>query len=168
MTVQRTAVPFVTDGSTPDPAAGFEEYWNRLKRAGLAVLAIRDNPMMLPGDQTHGCVAERPNDPDSCSRRQQDAVPFDVQVEAAHSVPTVTLVDLTDSFCVNGRCPPVIGDVLVYRDDQHLTATYVRTLAPHLDASIAAALNHPQPDRPQVVQGTHLPGAIGRLAVGTA
>ena len=142
VTAQRTAVPFITDGTTPDPAAGFEEYWNRLERAGLAVLAIRDNPMMLPDDQTQACVAQRPDDPDNCSRRQQDAMPGDAQVEAANHTPAVTLVNLTDSFCVNGRCPPVIGNVLVYRDDQHLTATYVRTLAPHLDASIASALSH--------------------------
>ncbi|QTE30349.1 acyltransferase family protein [Pengzhenrongella sicca] len=141
VTAQRTAVPFVTDGTTPDPAEGFNEYWNRLAEAGLAVLAIRDNPMMLPDDQTQACVAQRPDDPASCARRQADALPDDAQVEAARHAPAVTLVDLTNSFCVNGLCPPVIGNVLVYRDDQHLTATYVRTLAPHLDAAIACALS---------------------------
>jgi hypothetical protein len=29
-------------------------------------------------------------------------------------------------------CPAVIGDALVYRNGSHLTATYVRTLAPWL------------------------------------
>lgn len=36
----------------------------------------------------------------------------------------VTLIDLTDAICPTDPCAPVIGGVLVYRDDHHLTATY--------------------------------------------
>ena len=38
------------------------------------------------------------------------------------------------------RCPPVIGNVLVYRHMNHLTATYVRSLVPVLDQVIKKAL----------------------------
>jgi peptidoglycan/LPS O-acetylase OafA/YrhL len=141
ITSQRTAVPFVDDGSAPSPVAGFVELWGRLGRAGRPVIAIRDNPMMLPDDGTQDCLARALADPDSCARTLADAVPDDAQVEAAQRLPAVTLADLTTAFCVDGRCPPVIGNVLVYRDDQHLTATYVRTLAPRLEAVISGVLD---------------------------
>ena len=31
-----------------------------------------------------------------------------------------------------GRCPVIVGNVLVYRDPSHITATYARMLAPLL------------------------------------
>jgi hypothetical protein len=50
----------------------------------------------------------------------------------------VPMIDLFDSICPTVRCSPVIGNVLVYRRGAHLTATYVRSLAPQL----AAAMSH--------------------------
>ena len=79
VTSQRTAVPFVVGGATPDPVEGFKEYWQVLHDADLLVLAIRDNPMMLPDDQTQDCVARQPHNPDACSRNQSDALPYDAQ-----------------------------------------------------------------------------------------
>jgi hypothetical protein len=37
-------------------------------------------------------------------------------------------------------CPLVIGNVLVYRDANHITATYSKTLAPFLVARIKEAI----------------------------
>ena len=37
-------------------------------------------------------------------------------------------VNVNDWICTDTDCPPVIGNVLVYRDEHHLTATYARTL----------------------------------------
>jgi hypothetical protein len=51
----------------------------------------------------------------------------------------VRLLDLTRFFCYDGFCPAVIGNVLVYHDQSHLTVTYARTLAPFLGAEILAA-----------------------------
>ena len=44
----------------------------------------------------------------------------------------VTPVDLTEWICPDGMCPAVIGGVVVYLDDNHLTWSYARTLAPAL------------------------------------
>ena len=43
------------------------------------------------------------------------------------------VIDPTDRFCLADACPAVIGDVLVYRNTGHITATYTATLAPWLD-----------------------------------
>ena len=41
----------------------------------------------------------------------------------------VTAVDTTLYFCDTGFCHALIGGVVVYFDDHHLTATYAVTLA---------------------------------------
>lgn len=37
-------------------------------------------------------------------------------------------VDLSDGFRVDGHCPAVIGNVMVYRDTGHVTGTYAGPL----------------------------------------
>lgn len=39
---------------------------------------------------------------------------------------------MTRYFCDDKRCLPAIGNVMVYRDPSHITATYAKTLAPML------------------------------------
>lgn len=51
-----------------------------------------------------------------------------------------SLVDLSGAYCVDGRCPLVIGHVLAYRDQTHITATFSKTLAPYLVRSVETGL----------------------------
>ncbi|WP_067537866.1 SGNH hydrolase domain-containing protein [Nocardia crassostreae] len=45
--------------------------------------------------------------------------------------------DLTDAVCRPDRCRVAEGNVLIYRDEHHLTASYARSLAPVLGRRIA-------------------------------
>ena len=50
------------------------------------------------------------------------------------------MADLTRrAVCPADPCAAVIGGVLVYRDDHHVTATYARTLTPWLAAELERA-----------------------------
>ena len=40
--------------------------------------------------------------------------------------------DLTALFCTAERCPVIVGNDLVYRDDNHLTIEYAEVLGPVL------------------------------------
>jgi hypothetical protein len=40
--------------------------------------------------------------------------------------------ELSDYFCTADRCPVVVGNALVYRDDNHVTTEYAQVLAPLL------------------------------------
>ena len=40
--------------------------------------------------------------------------------------------ELSDYFCTADRCPVVVGNTLVYRDDNHVTTEYAQVLAPLL------------------------------------
>jgi hypothetical protein len=63
-------------------------------------------------------------------------------VEARPDVPeNVHFLDLTDYLCDPHYCPAVVGNVLVYYDSHHITATYSRTLAPFLADAINNAMD---------------------------
>jgi len=59
---------------------------------------------------------------------------------AVAATPGSALIDLTSYFCDARTCLPVIGHVVVYRDHDHITATFARTLGPFLGQAIAARL----------------------------
>lgn len=48
--------------------------------------------------------------------------------------------DITALFCTADRCPVVIGNALVYRDDNHLTTDYAAALTPVIGALTDRAL----------------------------
>jgi hypothetical protein len=77
------------------------------------------------------CVAVEPSPEEACAPARAEVLPPDALVVAARAG-GYPVVDLIDSFCPNDRCPPIIGNVFVYRDSHHVTATYMRTLAPML------------------------------------
>jgi hypothetical protein len=54
------------------------------------------------------------------------------------------VIDLTSYYCTADRCPSVIGDVIVYRDTNHITATFAKTLARPLEDGLRSALGVPR------------------------
>ena len=137
VTSSRTAVSFVDGEGVPDPATGFRQAWERLTGEGIPVAVIADNPLMLADDATNECVVDNPDDPSVCDRPRKDAMPTDWQREAlASPLDGVTMIDLTDSYCTKAVCPAVAGSTLIYRDEQHVTPAYMRTLSPFLYAAL--------------------------------
>lgn len=49
-------------------------------------------------------------------------------------------IDVTARFCEGGYCPPVIGDIVVYRDGSHMAATFTKTLANPIRGQLKEAL----------------------------
>ena len=86
------------------------------------------------------CVASHEHDEGSCGLAKEKAVlAVDPITMAAARSPRVTLVDMNGFICPADRCSPVVGNVLVYRDKHHLTATYAATLAPALEPFVLEA-----------------------------
>jgi len=48
----------------------------------------------------------------------------------------VTMLDPLEEFCPRRLCPAVIGNVIVYRHEAHITATYSSTMWRWLDAGL--------------------------------
>lgn len=129
-------------GSDKNPmigAEGFAGSWTRLVSAGIPVVAIRDNPQYIGDGRLIDCVRENRNSLGKCSLDPETAFRLDQQVRAVDAVPGSSLVDLSSRFCRADACPVVVGNVLVYRDNNHLTATYSRSLAPFLYQGIVGS-----------------------------
>ena len=105
-----------------------------LRADGSAVVLLRDTPDM--GRDVAGCVSANMDDLAQCAVPRRKAIVAGQSDELAQDrlgdVPGLHYLDLNDSVCPGTRCAAVIGNVLVYRDKDHLTATYARTLAPVL------------------------------------
>jgi peptidoglycan/LPS O-acetylase OafA/YrhL len=120
-------------------AEGSSRSWRELIDAGIPVLVVRDTPAM--GSDVPDCVARHPGALERCEVPRDVALPSnDPVLAAARGTRGVRLADLGAFICDGDRCPPVVGGVLVYRDDNHLTATYTKTLAPMLWQPLRAAL----------------------------
>jgi hypothetical protein len=48
-------------------------------------------------------------------------------------------MDMSDFICADGICPAVVGNVYVYKDDNHLTKTYVQSMVPMFEKRLLAA-----------------------------
>ena len=107
---------------------------------GIDVIATRDTPRW---EQDQFQCAESVIEAGGTPLEADDACGADIEQVYAPSNPaaalaelsgpgsSVTLLDPSTAICPSGRCSPVLGDVYVYLDDNHLTELFVqRTLAP--------------------------------------
>lgn len=132
------ARPFIYDDfhllpSISEQVDGYSQILRQLTDEGIRVGVIRDNPRPMWDVPT--CVLQSGGSADACARPRANIL--DAQTDplftAAQKDKKVSTLDLTPFFCTKDTCPAVIGNVLVYRDGDHLTASYAKTLAPYLD-----------------------------------
>lgn len=124
--------------------AGLRRSWSQLTKAGIKVVAVADTPR--PGFDMADCVSANEDHQLKCavSRAKAFKAAGTTVTAAARGQRDVRLVDLNDYICPDALCAPVIGQVLVYRDADHVTATYARSLA----ARMVAAMGDYAPARP--------------------
>ena len=67
-----------------------------------------------------------------------DSIPAATQAEedAARGLAAVRFLDLTDALCPGSICKPEIAGLVVYRDSNHLTASFSRSLAPYFEGNL--------------------------------
>ena len=105
--------------------------------AGVPVVTVVDNPVW----ETDPNKCLRTRDAASCEGARSDVLTAkDPLRGAAEGQADVTLLDFTDVYCDDSTCFPVVGGADVYRDQDHLTVTFVDSLAPQYTAALKAAL----------------------------
>lgn len=114
-----------------DPGTeGFRAAWGELLADGREVFVLGDIPR-TQGENVPNCLALHPEDRMACAAPRETALPGSPMVDAARDAGAgVRLIDLTDRFCDETTCYPVVGDVVVYRDYSHLAVDYARALVP--------------------------------------
>ena len=72
--------------------------------------------------------------------RDRAMAQVDPTLAIAGQYPNMTFLDYTDGICNDTYCPAVVGNIVVYRDFHHLTATYIRSLIPALEGDLQRSL----------------------------
>ncbi|MFD3684297.1 acyltransferase family protein [Nocardiopsis sp. NPDC058631] len=139
-----TSKPAGADSAEKGKAAiaeGMGRLWEDVAEVSGPIVAIRDTPRHQR--DVVECVSANTDDPGRCEVTEGEAFSTsDPQEEAVRSLgDEAHLIDLSDRFCVDGACPAVIGNVMVYRDAGHITQTYIRLLADDLGSRLDRALS---------------------------
>ncbi|BCJ54699.1 acyltransferase [Actinoplanes sp. NBRC 14428] len=118
--------------------------WQRSYRAvsgpGTEVYFVSDTPWLAgPAPE---CLSAHLDDPAACGRSRKSALALPGRrrlVNATMRAAGATVIDPVPWFCTETTCPATVGDLLVYRDQHHITTAYSRLLAPQFGAALAAS-----------------------------
>jgi peptidoglycan/LPS O-acetylase OafA/YrhL len=133
----------------PAPAQDHESLWDAAVARTLARLEPLAGAVVLMGDTPKSsvdppvCLSKHRGDSLACATPAAVAI-ASVHLAAERSVAAAAgavFVDPTPWVCPSDPCPVVIGRYLVYRDQQHLTATFAAALA----GALVAVLPLPPP-----------------------
>ena len=114
-----------------------------LRATGAEVLVL--GPVADPHSTVPTCVSAHMDNAVACAPTRAEGLnEAGIAAEAAATAAGGgQYAELSDLFCTADRCPVVVGNTLVYRDDNHITTEYAKVLAPILTEMVerAPALN---------------------------
>ncbi|MFM8311664.1 MAG: SGNH hydrolase domain-containing protein [Ilumatobacteraceae bacterium] len=107
-----------------------------LRADGIEPIVIGDTPR--PDRSAPACAAENRSDLSRCAIRLDDTRvnAIDEWVRSATAARSVGYVEPAAWVCSNGVCPIVVGDILAYRDESHISNEFASWLQPLLDAMV--------------------------------
>jgi len=123
---------------------GVAAIFSFLHRSARHVVFISDVPRLkgLAPD----CLAAHMSDVRACTIGRAAAVydpPWKAQeLRLAHRM-HIDAIDPFSWFCTPARCPVIVGNILLYQDDQHVTPQWSRLLAPVLAGSLIPIVESP-------------------------
>ncbi|WP_239656449.1 acyltransferase family protein [Mycobacterium riyadhense] len=113
----------------------------QLRSFGARVLIL--GPVADPQSSVPACLSAHLDDATACAPSRLVAVNGDgiAAEQGATAAGGGRYADLTDLFCGPDRCPVIVGNTLVFRDDNHVTTEYAQLLAPVIGALADRALS---------------------------
>ncbi|MDP9429260.1 MAG: acyltransferase [Actinomycetota bacterium] len=114
----------------------------QLRSTGASVLVL--GPVPDPQSFVPTCLSEHLDSATACSPDRAIAV-NDAGIAAEEQATAAGgghYAVLTDLFCTAARCPVIVSNQLLYRDDNHVTVGYAAWLAPVLDAHLMLAMQN--------------------------
>jgi peptidoglycan/LPS O-acetylase OafA/YrhL len=126
-----------SDEIVPDD---YPKAWARLVPDPTQVIAVRGTPRFTFDVATcvdlHGAASAKCEAPRALALGESGR---DLRAQVERS--GASYVDLTRYFCDERRCFPTAGNVLIYRDHNHLTPSYVRTMKDAIADEVEAAMH---------------------------
>lgn len=114
----------------------YKDIFDQFRDRGQRVIAIRDNPWSTGQLKPPECLAQGKK-PQVCGvSRAQAMAPVDPSKAIAPEYPNMSFLDYTDGMCSPTYCSAVVGNILLWHDYHHLSATFVRSLIPTMDRDL--------------------------------
>jgi peptidoglycan/LPS O-acetylase OafA/YrhL len=115
----------------------------RLRAGGARVLVL--GPVPKPGSDVPDCLSQHLNDAAACTTPRASAVDAaGIRAErAAVQRAGGSYLDVSPWICTRSTCAVVVGNLLVYRDDNHLSTSYPAWLAPLLALELDRVMDTP-------------------------
>jgi hypothetical protein len=113
---------------------------SQLRAIGPRVMVMSGTPR--PNGDVPNCLSAHLNDVAACTNSTGAAVDTNGLSAEQQAVQSAggRFVNVTPLLCTTAKCPPIIGNVLVYRDDNHITTEAATWLAPVMAAELDATL----------------------------
>ena len=106
-----------------------------LRAAGMTPVLIEDTP--YPGQDVPTCVSRNVTSVTGCNVTVGSAFRPDIaQVRDDMANAGSPVVRTHQWFCTDTLCPVVVGNLLVYRDDNHMTVAYANFIAPLVNDAV--------------------------------
>ncbi|MCV7173482.1 acyltransferase [Mycobacterium manitobense] len=116
--------------------------WERLSQNRIPILAMRDTPWLVRDGEPYfpaDCLADG-GDAISCGIKRAEVLSdHNPTLDFVAQFPMLKALDLSDAVCRQDYCRVVEGNILLYHDSHHISATYMRTMTNELGRQIAAA-----------------------------
>lgn len=114
----------------------YANLWQTLAADGIPFMGLRDNPWIFDASGTpldpNVCIVAGGSEAD-CSMPTREVYPYpDPAAPYLDGNANLFSVDTSAWYCNVEVCPPQIGNVYVYRDQNHISNAYARSLAPLL------------------------------------
>ncbi|OAN28551.1 acyltransferase family protein [Mycolicibacterium iranicum] len=116
--------------------------WQEFSDNDIPVLAMRDTPWMVRDGEPFfpaDCLADG-GDAISCGIERSEVLSdHNPTLDYLARFPLLKPLDMSDAVCRSDYCRAVEGNVLMYHDAHHISATYMRTMANELGRQMGAA-----------------------------
>jgi hypothetical protein len=122
-------------------ARALDRVVNDVLRRSIQPVLITDTA--YPGRDIPSCLSRSLRNVARCVTKKSEAIRQN-QIDAVISTAkrnNVQYLDVRPWVCTDTACPVIIGNILMYRDSDHLTTTYVEFLTPLLEAAVAPYVN---------------------------
>jgi hypothetical protein len=142
----------VSQSNTIGSTAYTAQQWARGTARTIAKVAAVSKRVVYLGDTPHpptsvpACLADHLSAAYKCDFADPTApgshAPNAVQAGRARAIASAVravgadYLETSPWFCAGGTCPPIVGNVLMYRDDSHISSTAARILEPLLQPAL--------------------------------
>ena len=113
-----------------------------LRAVGAEPIILLDIPR--PPEDVPTCLSSHPNNIQLCVPTPSSLSKWATISQAIENVAAetgVAVIDPTDWFCLNDICPPIVGDLLVYRDGHHMADLFASQLEQLLGKTLIPLVN---------------------------